>query len=159
MGYIVGGYILVVLITAFVKKIKAYDAFLIGIKDGITTVINMFSTLLSFVLIVESIKACGVIDDIGNLFNANIIIQSIIRPLSASSSMAILIDIFNSFGVDSNEAILSTFIHTTIDTTFYIIVLYFSSCGIKNYRYAFIMGLIIIIIAYLLIYIFMVMVI
>lgn len=152
MGYIIAGYIIIVLVVALFKKIKAYDAFLEGVKEGTQTVFNMFSTLLAFILVVESIKACGIIEDISEFVNANLLVQSIIRPLSASSSMAIMLQTFNDYGIDSRISIASTFIHATIDTSFYIIVLYFSSCDIKNYQYALILGLIIVIIAYIFIY-------
>lgn len=112
MGYIIGGYIAIVLIVALFKKVKAYDAFLEGVKEGTKTVLNMFSTLLAFVLVVESIKACGILEDISEVINANILIQAIIRPLSASSSMAIMLQTFNDYGVDSQIGILSTFIHS-----------------------------------------------
>lgn len=152
MGYIIAGYIFIVLVIALIKKVKAYDAFLEGVKEGTQTVLNMFSTLLAFVLVVESIKACGILEDISELINANLLVQSIIRPLSASSSMAIMLQTYQEFGVDSRISISSTFIHSVIDTSFYIIVLYFSSCNIKNYKYAFSLALIIIFIAYILIY-------
>ena len=152
MGYIIGTYIFIVLVVAIFKKVRAYDAFIEGVKEGTKTVLNMFSTLLTFVLVVESIKACGVLEDIGEAINTNILVQALIRPLSASSSMAIMLETFETYGVDSEISILSTFIHATIDTTFYIIVLYFSSCEIKKYKYSLFLGLIIILITYLLIY-------
>ena len=136
MGYIIGTYIFIVLVVAIFKKVRAYDAFIEGVKEGTKTVLNMFSTLLTFVLVVESIKACGVLEDIGEAINTNILVQALIRPLSASSSMAIMLETFETYGVDSEISILSTFIHATIDTTFYIIVLYFSSCEIKKYKYS-----------------------
>lgn len=152
MGYLIAGYIALVLLIALIKKIKAYDAFIEGVKEGSITVVNMFSTLLSFVLVVESIKACGILEDIGEVINANILIQSIIRPLSASSSMAIMLKNYELYGVDSNISILSTFIHATIDTSFYIVVLYFSSSGIKKYKYTLILTMTIIILSYSLLY-------
>ena len=151
MAYLILGYIFIVIIVAIVKKVNGYDAFISGVKEGTTTVVNMFSNLLGFVLVVECIKSCGIIEDLGQLINPNLFIQGLVRPLSASSSMAIMLDTFETYGVDSSIAILSTFIHTTADTTFYIIVMYFSSCEIKEYRYAFLIGIIVNIIAYLVI--------
>ncbi|HHU56471.1 MAG TPA: hypothetical protein GXZ48_07275 [Acholeplasmataceae bacterium] len=151
MEYIIGGYILIVIIISIIKKVNAYDAFIEGVKDGTKTVVNMFSNLLGFVFVVKCIESCGIIEDLGNLVNPHIFVQGIIRPLSASSSMAIMISTFETYGVDSPIAILSTLIHTTIDTSFYIIVLYFSSCNIKDYRYSLLMSIIIIIIAYIVI--------
>ncbi|HEY8445017.1 MAG TPA: hypothetical protein VIK94_02690 [Bacilli bacterium] len=151
MGYLIGGYIFIVIIISIIKKVNGYDAFIEGVKDGTRTVVNMFSNLLGFVLVVKCIESCGIIEDLGRIVNPNLFVQSIIRPLSASSSMAIMISNFETYGVDSDVSILSTFIHTTIDTSFYIIVLYYSSCDIKNYRYTFLMSIIIVMIAYVII--------
>lgn len=151
MAYLIIGYIFIVIIISIIKKVNGYDAFISGVKEGSITVINMFSNLLGFVLVVECIKGCGIIEDLGELVNPYLFIQGLVRPLSASSSMAIMLDTYETFGVDNPISIMSTFIHTTADTTFYIIVMYFSSCEIKEYRYAFLMGVIINIVAYLII--------
>lgn len=151
MSYLIGGYILTVIVVSFIRKVNGYNAFINGVKEGLTTVINMFANLLGFVLVVECIKGCGIIEDLGSLINPHLFIQALIRPLSASSSMAIMLEVFQTFGVDSKVGILSTFIHTTADTTLYIIVLYFSSCEIKDYRYAITLGIIINIISYIII--------
>ena len=154
MAYLIGGYIAIVLISSFVKKIKAYDAFVKGIKEGLTTVINMFSPMLGFVLIVEAIKGCGVLDDLGQIMSTNLFIQVLIRPFSASSSMAIMLDIFKNNGVDSGAAILSTFYHTSLDTSLYIVALYFTSNEIKDHRYTVFLVILITVIVYIFIYLF-----
>lgn len=151
MAYLIIGYILIVIICSLVKKVNGYEAFISGVKEGSITVINMFANLLGFVLVVECIKGCGILDDLGAIFNPYLFIQGFIRPLSASSSLAIMLDTYETFGVDHPVAIISTLIHATADTTFYIIVMYFSSCEIKEYHYAFLMGAIVNIIAYLII--------
>src|SRR5690554_6937359 len=137
MEYIIGGYIFIVILISIIKNVNGYDAFIEGVKDGTKTVINMFSNLLGFVLVVKCIESRGIIEDLGKLINPNLFVQALIRPLSASSSMAIMLNNFETYGVDSNIGILSTYYHTTIDTGFYIIILYFSSCDIKKYRYSF----------------------
>lgn len=152
MGYLIGGYIFIVLVVTVLKKVNAYEAFLKGAKEGTTTVLNMFSTLLGFVLIVESIKSCGILEDLGKFINPNLFIQSIIRPLSASSSLAIMLDVFESSGVDSKNGIMSTFLHTTLDTSIYMVALYFGSANIKKYRYTFLLIFLVTIITYILIF-------
>lgn len=152
MAYLIGIYIFIVIAVAIIKKVNAYDAFLVGVKEGSVTVINMFSTMLGFVLVVEAIKACGVLEDLGAIINPNIFIQTIIRPFSASSSMAIMLDLYKHEGVDSSISILSTFIHTSLDTSLYIIALYFSSNEIKKYRYVILLVLIVTLISYMLIW-------
>ena len=65
----------------------------------------------------------------------------IMRPISGSSSLAILNNIFENFGPDSFAGRLASVIQGSTDTTFYILTLYFGSIGIKKIRYALWAGL------------------
>jgi len=61
----------------------------------------------------------------------DLLIQMIVRPFSSSSSLSIMMSIYEKYGVDSIYGVLSTFIHSVSDTTFYIITFYYGSIGIK----------------------------
>ena len=65
----------------------------------------------------------------------------IMRPISGTSSLAILTNIYESFGPDSPIGILASYIQGSTDTTFYIVTLYFGSIGIHKIRYALWAGL------------------
>jgi len=63
------------------------------------------------------------------------------RPISGTSSLAVLTNIYQSFGTDGFIGTLASFIQGSTDTTFYIITLYFGSVGIKKIKYAMWAGL------------------
>jgi spore maturation protein B len=63
------------------------------------------------------------------------------RPISGTSSLAVLTNIYSLFGPDSSLGILASFIQGSTDTTFYIITLYFGSVGIKKIKYSLWAGL------------------
>ena len=65
----------------------------------------------------------------------------IMRPISGSSTLAILNNLYESFGPDSFIGRLGSVIQGSTDTTFYVITLYFGSVGIKKIRYALWAGL------------------
>ena len=65
----------------------------------------------------------------------------IMRPISGTSSLAILTNIYELFGPDSMLGTLASYIQGTTDTTFYILTLYFGSIGIKKIKYALWVGL------------------
>ena len=65
----------------------------------------------------------------------------IMRPISGSSTLAILNNLFADFGPDSLIGRLASIIQGSTDTTFYVITLYFGSIGIKKIRYALWVGL------------------
>ena len=66
---------------------------------------------------------------------------SILRPISSSSALAVLNSIFETYGVDSFIAKMSSVIQGSTDTTFYILTLYYGSIGIKKIRYSLVVGL------------------
>ena len=60
----------------------------------------------------------------------------LIRPFSGSASISMLIDIFNSCGINSLTADMASTMMGSTETTFYTIALYFGSIGVKKTRYA-----------------------
>ena len=124
---------------------------------GIVTVINMFSALLVFVFAINCLINCGIIKFLSIKYQKSgfvlIIIQMFVRPLSNASSFALLTSIYNEYGVDSFYGILSTFIHSTFDTLFYIITIYFSVTKITKYQKVLWYGIIILLFNYFLVFV------
>lgn len=157
MIYVIGLYILITIIFSIIKKNNVFNSFSKGIQDGIKIVLNMFSILLVFSFCITCIENCGIINYFTIKFNnsafINILLQMIIRPLSNGSSYALLMNIYDKYGINSFYGYLSTFIHSTCDTLFYIITIYSSYSKIKLSKKTFILGLLTILFAYLLIFI------
>lgn len=65
----------------------------------------------------------------------------IARPISGSSSLAILNTILKECGPDGYIGTLASVIQGSTDTTFYILTLYFGSIGIHKIKYALWAGL------------------
>ena len=70
-----------------------------------------------------------------------IISMCLMRPISGSSTLAILNNIYSKYGPDSFYGRLASVIQGSTDTTFYVLTLYFGSIGIKKIRYSLIAGL------------------
>ena len=58
----------------------------------------------------------------------------VIRPFSGSGSMAMLSDLYSTYGVDSYIARCASVIVSCSDTVFYIIPIYFSTVKIKRLK-------------------------
>ena len=154
-SYIIFLYIIIVIIFGIISKVNCFESFLTGVKEGTTTVVNMFTYILAFVFMIKIIDASGILifleDSIfKNTFSPIMFIQMLIRPFSGSSSYVMMLDIFSNYGVDSFEGLFSTFIHTISDSSIYMIVFYLGAVGIKNYKGVLTMGVIINIIGYIL---------
>lgn len=110
----------------------------------------MFPCLLAMIFSINIFLKSGILIDIFKLIEnfdifrfipINIFPMIIMRPISGSSSLAILNNIFEIYGPDSFIGFLSSIVQGSTDTTFYIITLYFGSVGIKKIRYALWAGL------------------
>lgn len=157
MIYIIGIYLLLTICYSAIIKNNTYLSFSNGVKDGIKIVVNMFSVLLVFSVCITCIENCGLINYLSIKYNdsgfINILLQMIIRPLSNGSSYALLMTIYNKYGVNSFYGYLSTFVHSSCDTLFYIITIYSSYSKVKLGYKPFIFGILTIIFCYLLIFI------
>lgn len=142
--------VLVIIIYGIYKKVDVYDVFIEGSKESFDVICSMFPCLLSMILGVNLFIKSGVIDSLLNITKpffdflsipTQIIPLSIMRPISGNASLALLNNIFESFGPDSYIGRLASVIQGSTDTTFYVITLYFGCVGIKKIRYALWAGL------------------
>lgn len=140
----------VILIDACLKKLDVLDLYIEGVKNTISIVLPLFSTMLSFMLFVQCLKASGFITYLEYLLMPicqilkipiDIIILGVLRPISANASLSYLYDFYLSYGVDHVLSLLGTLIQCGSDTTLYVISLYFSSVKMNNTRYAIWLGL------------------
>ncbi len=142
--------VLLVLIYGISKKIDVYDVFIEGTKESFGMVLELFPTLLGMILGINIFLKSGVLDyvlqGLAPFFSylkvpLEIIPMAIMRPISGSSTLAILNNIYEVFGPDGYLGTLASVIQGSTDTTFYVLTLYFGSIGIKKIRYAMWAGL------------------
>lgn len=143
--------ILIIILYGIKKKINIYDVFIDGAKEGFEISLSTFPYLLGMMFAINIfIKSdflnivLAYIKPIIQLLKipAEIIPIAIMRPISGSSSLAILTSILELYGPDGHIGRIASIIQGSNDTTFYIITLYFGSVGIKKIRYALWGGLI-----------------
>ena len=136
----------IIFVVALIKKVNAYDSFLTGAKEGMALAFKIFPLLLAMIFATSLLKASGFIQFLLKDFNlflpSEIIMQSLFRPISGNASLAMMMEVYEIYGVDSKEALYSSILQGSSDTTIYVITLYFGSVGIKDYRYALVLGLI-----------------
>ena len=136
-NYILPLIILIVLIYSY-KKVNIYDEFINGASESIKIIINIFPNLLAMLLAVNIFINSGILDYIVKIFPFphEEIMMVLLRPISGSTSLAILNNIYKKYGPDSFAGTLCSVIQSSSETTFYVISLYFGSVGIKNTKYA-----------------------
>lgn len=136
--------VLFVIIYAIYKKVDIYDVFIDGAKESFEMIFKLFPCLLAMILGVNVFLKSNIVSSMFSFisFIPNEIIPMIItRPISGTSSLAVLTNIYQNFGPDSYLGMLASFIQGSTDTTFYVLTLYFGSVGIKKIKYSLWAGL------------------
>ena len=145
------GYIIVPLMICFficsgiIKKINVYEAFTVGVCDGVKTVATIFPSLFALFIAVSVLRASGLVTFISNVmepfcnairFPTELLPFALLRPVSGSGSLAMAADIFENFGPDSFSGRLASVIMASTETSFYTTSVYFGAVGTKNIRYS-----------------------
>lgn len=142
-NYIIPFIVLIVLVYAIFKKVNIYDVFLDGAKESFDMVLKLFPCLLGMILAVNIFLKSDIVSIFRLItFIPNELIPMIImRPISGTSALAVLTNIYQNLGPDSPIGHMASFIQGSTDTTFYVITLYFGSIGIKKIKYSLWAGL------------------
>ncbi|QSX05214.1 spore maturation protein [Sedimentibacter sp. zth1] len=144
--------IVILFITSYgiFKKVKLYEAFTEGAKDGIKTAIRVVPHLTGMLVAIGIFRASGAMDylcimmsPLTNLINmpAEVLPMALMRPLSGGGAMGIMNSLFQKYGPDSLIGNITSIMAGSTDTTFYILAVYFGSINIKNSRHALPSGL------------------
>ena len=133
-----------------VKKVKVYESFVVGAKDGFTIAVRIIPYLVAILVAVGMFRASGALDllllaltPVLNFvgFPPENLPLALMRPLSGSGSLGLLTDLINEHGVDSLYAKIGATMYGSSETTFYVLAVYFGSVGITRCRHALIAGL------------------
>lgn len=133
-----------------VKKIKVYEVFVEGAKDGFTIAVRIIPYLVAILVAVGMFRASGALDLLLSLlapvlnligFPPENLPLALMRPLSGSGSLGLLTDLVNEYGADSLYAKIGATMFGSSETTFYVLAVYFGSVGITRSRHALIAGL------------------
>jgi len=127
------------------KKVKIYEAFVEGAKEGFNIAVRIIPFLVAMLVAIGIFRAGGAMDfltlilsPITNLigFPAEALPMALMRPLSGSGSLGIMSEILTVHGPDSFIGILVSTIMGSTETTFYVLALYFGSVNISKMRHA-----------------------
>lgn len=125
--------VLIILIYSY-KKINIYEAFIEGVKESFSMILEIFPSLLGMIFAVNIFTNSGILSALTK--NSEIITMIILRPLSGNAALSTLNNIFKIFGPDKFISFFASLIQATSDTTFYVLSLYFGVVKIKKTRYA-----------------------
>jgi spore maturation protein SpmA len=140
--------IIVFLAAGAIRRVKVYECFIEGAKEGFDIAKNLLPYLVAMLCAVGVLRASGALDFIlGGLrwlvttggWDARFVDAmptALVKPFSGSAARAMLIETMKSQGVDSFPALVAATIQGSTETTFYVLAVYFGAVGIQRARHA-----------------------
>lgn len=143
--------LLVFLGWGIVKKVKVYEVFVEGAKDGFNVAVRIIPYLVAMLFAIGIFRASGAMDvltailaPLTNLIGmpAETLPMALMRPLSGSGSLGIMTELMKVHGPDSFIGVLASTMYGSSETTFYVLAVYFGSVNVTKTRHALPAGLI-----------------
>ena len=143
--------LLIFLGWGIVRKVKVYEVFIDGAKDGFHVAVKIIPYLVAMLIAIGIFRASGAMDVVIALFSpvsnligmpAETVPLAILRPLSGSGSMGLMTDLMKAHGPDSFIGVLASTMYGSSETTFYVLAVYFGAVGIRKTRHALPAGII-----------------
>ncbi|MGD0337851.1 MAG: spore maturation protein [Bacteroidota bacterium] len=137
--------IVVFLLYAFFKRVKVYDVFIDGAKEGFNVALRIIPYLVGMLVAIGIFRASGALDFLVMLLDpvtrligmpAEALPMVLMRPLSGSGSLGLMTDIMKTYGPDSFVGVLVSTLYGSSETTFYVLAVYFGAANIKTTRHA-----------------------
>lgn len=133
------------------KKVKVYELFVEGAKEGFTIAVKIIPYLVAMLVAIGIFRAGGAMEFLASVLKpftdfigmpAEALPMALMRPLSGSGSLGIMAEIISVHGPDSFIGIMVSTFYGSTETTFYVLALYFGAVNIKRTRHALPAGLI-----------------
>lgn len=134
------------------RKVRVYEVFVEGAKDGFLVAVRIIPYLVAILVAVGMFRSSGALDvmvaaisPVTSLFGlpGEALPMALLRPLSGSGAYGVLASIINdpAVGPDSYVGYLVSTFQGSTETTFYVIAVYFGAVQIKRIRHALWAGL------------------
>lgn len=142
------GIIMLFLVIGALRKVKVYETFVEGAKEGFDVAKNLLPYLVAMLCAVGVLRASGALDLILEGIRHGIqwlgmdtrfvdaLPTALVKPFSGSAARAMLIETMKTQGVDSFPALVAATIQGSTETTFYVLAVYFGAVGIQRARHA-----------------------
>ncbi|MDM0034986.1 nucleoside recognition domain-containing protein [Variovorax sp. J22P271] len=142
------GLIIFFLAVGALRRVKVYECFIEGAKEGFDVAKNLLPYLVAMLSAVGVLRASGALDMALEGIRwvvartgwdtrfVDALPTALVKPFSGSAARAMLIETMQSHGVDSFAAQVAATIQGSTETTFYVLAVYFGAVGIQRARHA-----------------------
>ncbi len=142
--------IFIFLAYGYLKKVKVYEVFVEGAKEGFEVGVKIIPYLVAMLVAIGMFRASGALDVLTWLLSPvttligmppEVLPMAFMRPLSGSGSIGIMTELMKTYGPDSLIGFTASTMFGSTETTFYVVAVYFGSVNIFKTRYALPAGL------------------
>lgn len=142
--YILPFFIFYVVAYGLWKGRNVYQVFAEGAKGGFSTAIGILPTLVGLLAAVGVLRASGFLDFLSGLlkgllkgtgFPVELLPLAVVRLFSNNAATGLALDLFKTYGPDSQQGLLASLFLSSTETVFYTMSIYFMSIKIKRTRY------------------------
>lgn len=145
--WIIPGLMLGFLTFGVVRRVRIYEAFVEGAKDGFQVAVKIIPYLVAILVAVGMFRASGAMEAMVNAIGgmttrlgmpAEALPMALLRPLSGSGAYGIMASIINNpaVGPDSYTGYLVSTLQGSTETTFYVLAVYFGAVQVRRIRHA-----------------------
>ena len=142
------GLIVAFLLGALWRRVKVYEVFIEGAKEGFQVAVQIIPYLIGMLLAIGLLRASGALEAM--LEGIRYLVQgagwddrfvealptALVKPFSGSGARAMMVETMRVYGADSFAGRLSAVIQGSTETTFYVLAVYFGSVGVTRSRHA-----------------------
>lgn len=128
----------------YASKVKVYECFLEGAKEGLKIVVDIVPTLIGLLMAVGMLRASGFFDLLGKVLApltervglpAQLLPLLVVKLFSSSAATGLVLDIFKTSGPDSYAGMLTSIVMSCTETVFYTMSVYFLAAKVTKTRY------------------------
>jgi spore maturation protein SpmA len=136
--------ILTIVLVGFARRVRVYESVISGAKEGFNIAVMIIPFMVAILVAIGMFRASGAMDlavkFLGPItdavgFPAEALPMAILKPLSGSGSLAVMVETMKTYGPDSFVGFLVSVLNGSFETTFYVLAVYFGSVGIRATRH------------------------
>ena len=128
-----------------VRKVRVYEVFVAGAKEGFSLAVMIIPYLVAILSAVGMLRASGglqrIVDWVSPVTEAfgipgEVLPLALLRPLSGSGAFGITAELIDTYTPDSLIGNIASTMNGSTETTFYVLAVYFGSIGVTKIRHA-----------------------
>ena len=134
-------FVIFTFIYSLLKKVPVYEVFTQGVKSALSVIYSIFPSVLAVLLMSELFRLSGVYDFLLKLLSpvfsffgipSELMELIILKPFSGSGSLALLDEVYKTYGTSGYIPLCASCIFGSSETTFYVTAVYYAKCKNKN---------------------------